>query len=435
MTKNILRAQSRGDSRFARVMTTLAMMLIIATSTWAATDKSFTITFKSSSGASDSSSKVSSVEAIVDEGASYVYSVEAENVYNGKSGYGIKLGTSSKTGSLTLTLSEEVKNVTSIVVNAQQYGTNAADQTLKIQGDSYTTTEEFADYTYTYSTPASVTSIALATATKRTYIKSVTVNYTEEEQGGGSTGGDTKYAVALAEGTVDAANWAIAPAEAAEGAKVTATYSGSKHVKSVTAIVKAAEPISLIVNPEVGQVIGADGKNYADAAAATAAGTTAVAMIAYVGSDNGEAAPYNHGLALALSDADGGNYKSWGPLFTDAGHSKQTDSDNFTIESGLQYNATHNTDDYPAFKAAIANNSIAAPTGCSAWFLASGYQWKQMFAGNASNLQTLAGLQSAYYWSSSENSTNNAWYFETDHGWWYDEGKGSFSLVRSCLAF
>ena len=54
------------------------------------------------------------------------------------------------------------------------------------------------------------------------------------------TGGDTKYTVAMAEGTVDKDNWTISPTEAAEGKPITATYSGSKHVKSVTAVTKAA---------------------------------------------------------------------------------------------------------------------------------------------------------------------------------------------------
>ena len=45
------------------------------------------------------------------------------------------------------------------------------------------------------------------------------------------------YAVTLAEGTEDAKNWTI-PAEAEEGATVTATYSGDKKVKSVKAVKK-----------------------------------------------------------------------------------------------------------------------------------------------------------------------------------------------------
>ena len=45
------------------------------------------------------------------------------------------------------------------------------------------------------------------------------------------------YAVTLAEGTEDADKWTI-PAEAEEGATVTATYSGTRKVKSVTAVKK-----------------------------------------------------------------------------------------------------------------------------------------------------------------------------------------------------
>lgn len=55
---------------------------------------------------------------------------------------------------------------------------------------------------------------------------------------------------------------------------------------------------------DLGKVIGTDGKIYHDAAAAKSAGTTATAMIAYVGSDTG-VATYNHGLAIALSSDDG----------------------------------------------------------------------------------------------------------------------------------
>ena len=54
---------------------------------------------------------------------------------------------------------------------------------------------------------------------------------------------------------------------------------------------------------DIGKVIGTDGKIYRNAAAATSAGTQATAMIAYVGSETGDAT-YNHGLAIALSEED-----------------------------------------------------------------------------------------------------------------------------------
>lgn len=49
------------------------------------------------------------------------------------------------------------------------------------------------------------------------------------------------YSVTLAEGTEDEGNWNV-PAEAAEGATVTATYSGEKKVKSVKAVKKEVGP-------------------------------------------------------------------------------------------------------------------------------------------------------------------------------------------------
>ncbi|MBO7602527.1 MAG: hypothetical protein J6S94_05810, partial [Bacteroidaceae bacterium] len=93
----------------------------------------------------------------------------------------------------------------------------------------------------------------------------------------------------------------------------------------------------------------------------------------------------------------------------------------------------HNTDEYPAFKAAIANNGASTPTGCSAWFLASGYQWKQM--ANAVGGYDKLGLSSFYYWSSSEGSEQKAWVIDSSSGVWSYNSMDSYNLVRSCLAF
>ena len=61
----------------------------------------------------------------------------------------------------------------------------------------------------------------------------------------------TTYKVSVKEGTEDATNWTITPAEAtttgvAQGTGVTATYSGTKKVKSVKAVKKAAVPVTAI---------------------------------------------------------------------------------------------------------------------------------------------------------------------------------------------
>ena len=204
------------------------------------------------------------------------------------------------------------------------------------------------------------------------------------------------------------------------------TYFKTSGIKTLAASKLYTDITVAMQELAVGKVIGKDGIIYNDA---DDAGANAAAVIVYLGSDNGEAAPYNHGLALALSDANGGSRCKWKTSQADAGHTKQT-SDTFTEESGLQYNAMHNSeiDNYPAFKAAIANNGTAAPTGCSAWFLASGYQWKKMAGA--------AGL-SGFYWSSSELDASKAWAFNSGNGNWFQYNKDiTINIrVRSCLAF
>ena len=182
----------------------------------------------------------------------------------------------------------------------------------------------------------------------------------------------------------------------------------------------------------LGWRICSDGNAYA-AAGPLPTGVTAVAKIVYVGSDNGEAAPYNHGLAIALSDANGGTACKWSTSKTKVHTYNTTSNSNFASESGLQYNATHNSDTYPAFQAAIANNGTAAPTGCSSWFLASGYQWLEMIG--PTGLSDLGLQENANYWLSTEYDAENAWTFGTYSGGCSSGGKGFDRRVRSCLAF
>ena len=198
---------------------------------------------------------------------------------------------------------------------------------------------------------------------------------------------------------------------------------------------------------EVGKVFGADGNIYDNATAATTAGTSAVAMITYVGTNTGEASPYNHGLALAMSDANAGSNCAWTTSSGSTVHSQLYSTSSFTSESGVQYNAAQNDVTYPAFKYAIANNGISAPTGCSDWFLASGYQWDQMISAagdyNAlrSGFEGVGGtnMRGDYYWSSSEESGYYAWayYFFSGYGGgkWAKNSKVDGYYVRSAIAF
>lgn len=206
-----------------------------------------------------------------------------------------------------------------------------------------------------------------------------------------------------------------------------------------------AHSVTNAVPGDLGKLIGADGKIYANAAQASAASTTAVAMIAYVGSETGSTA-YNHGLAIALTDAtiEGGKNSKckWSDNTSDIAISASASS-TMTDHKGF-LNGIDATDaftsttpplgaDYTAAKKA-KNYGITAPTGTSGWFLPSSGQWLKFFeaAGvdvanwtywydapapggggtQADNWTMINALLSAvggaveqgYYWSSSEHS-------------------------------
>ena len=121
-----------------------------------------------------------------------------------------------------------------------------------------------------------------------------------------------KYTVKMAEGAGE--GWTIAPAEATttgveENTTVTATYSGGRHVKSVTAVVKAAAPavtyplLSAATTADYGKVMCAAGHLH-DAKTALPDGCTAVGII-------GKVTETGHGLILALKDA---TWQTWNTI-------------------------------------------------------------------------------------------------------------------------
>ena len=248
--------------------------------------------------------------------------------------------------------------------------------------------------------------------------------------------------------------YAAMPAAASSTYKFIVTTDDNKYIKSGTAAITAGKyyqtPLEMTARyplgrgnatvDDIGSVITSEGTMYLNVAAASAANKTPIAVIAYMGSDNGESSPNNHGLALALSDASDGCM--WKTTETDAGHTKQTDlNDNFTPEYGRQYiDNAHNSDDYPAFKAAI-NYSVTGDNIERYWFLPTAYQWQQMInaAGGASNLANMANLATdngSYYWSSSEYSDVSAWrYTFYDRNWVFGNKTTSNHRVRACFAF
>ncbi len=166
------------------------------------------------------------------------------------------------------------------------------------------------------------------------------------------------------------------------------------------------KPMEQATADDIGKVIGADGYIYANKAAAEAKGTTASAMIAYVGSAteptssdiNASMEGHAHGLAIALGPA-GSWQSSWS-----------------------------------AAKDSAAAYAAARPARASTWRLPSAYQWMWMLKGcgsnitpktdigdalefqngNISNLSQACGGGSVFdkYWTSTENENKSGFAYE-----------------------
>ena len=152
------------------------MTTALAGTAWA---ESYTISFNSTTG-SDGTTAISSISDIVASGSDYITSItECEKVYKGKSGYGVKLGSSSAIGKFTMNLSNAGQvNATKITFNACKYGSDNSSLKITINGTSsqtFSLTSDLADYEFT--TSSEISSIKIEGVTKRIYVKSVTVTY------------------------------------------------------------------------------------------------------------------------------------------------------------------------------------------------------------------------------------------------------------------
>ena len=217
----------------------------------------------------------------------------------------------------------------------------------------------------------------------------------------------TTYTLTVKDGTEDAANWSVDPNPAREGQSVTVKYNGTKKVKRVTAAKKAAAHPQAeghaLTAAAVGEIVGSDGMAYAVADKDNLPTfVTAVAMIAYVGSET-EHPTYKHGLAIALSDESG--KMNW-------------------------------------FDAKGACERKAAFNG-AAWLLPSENQWNTMISAAGSYTALRDGfvsvggtnMQADYYWSSTEYDSYSAWLYNFSLGSWPYDLKDNDHYVRACLAF
>lgn len=117
-----------------------------------------------------------------------------------------------------------------------------------------------------------------------------------------------------------------------------------------------SKSLTSLTTDEIGWRIGSDGNAYSPGILPT--GVTAVAIVAYVGSETDEVAPKNHGLAIALSDE--ASKMNWNQAMSETGAAAHTPS----------------------------------ITGYS-WKLPSRENWENMFNANGGNAESHTGLDAA----------------------------------------
>ena len=153
-----------------------------------------TIVFKSlpnntGDSGTDMSSDPSSMRSNVESGTNYITSFsDASKVYQARTNYGWKLGSSGATGYFRVNLAAQAEgwHVTKIKVNALRWGTS--EGSLKVSTSANTTgttidltpNSSFTDYEVTFD-GSDITWFSIATTTKRAFVKSVTLYIDCEE--------------------------------------------------------------------------------------------------------------------------------------------------------------------------------------------------------------------------------------------------------------
>lgn len=159
----------------------MAMIMLSCMSVMVFAAESYTIEFNDVPGltGSDQSQAATTIADIIKSGAEYVSGLNATSVYRAREGYGVKFGTGSKAGSLTLTLADAV-TPDSIVLTACSY--SVSEGALVFMGDinidatnGGVDNKKIANYKKEYDGKTSVSEITIATSAKRAYVISVTV--------------------------------------------------------------------------------------------------------------------------------------------------------------------------------------------------------------------------------------------------------------------
>ncbi len=207
-------------STVARLRLLLVMLLTLTVSAevWA----DYTITFKTN-GNTDGSGAQTNIANLIYSGGEYVSTISASKAYNGKDGFGVKLGSSSSVGYVTMTLTNSGSNIgqikaSKLIVNAAYFKSGPtlkvtatySDNTTSIQ--SLSLTDKIAAYDVALSSTKTLKSIKIESVKDssecRAYCQSIkvvaaaaTTTYTVTYDLNGGTGTTPTQANVAAGGT------------------------------------------------------------------------------------------------------------------------------------------------------------------------------------------------------------------------------------------
>ena len=263
------------------------------------------------------------------------------------------------------------------------------------------------------------------------FIKSITFTIGEPATG---------YSVSLKEGTEDATSWqgkagegeyqALPLEGVAANTTVSVKYNGTKKVKSVKAVKKAAPAYALVsvaTTSDCGKVVCAAGHLH-DAKTAVPAGCTAVGIL-------GKVTETGHGLILALKNAYPQNWNTingWTSVDTYAGTTLKV------LPDGARCSLTS----YTALgEIAVSNWAVAQKSDYEAIFInlgsTAGDEYGTTYDANVIAYITGAGgtaLEDYWYWSATEYDDECAWNFNGT--WWNWEDYKDYPVnVRPVLGF
>ena len=203
------------------------------------------------------------------------------------------------------------------------------------------------------------------------------------------------------------------PAAASTTYKFVVITADNKYIKSGTATIEAGKyyqtpltmspryPLALssATADDLGALLASDGNIYETGAAATAASTTAIGVIAYIGTDNytengsivGGLTFVGHGLVMCLKNAASGVKWSTNSHNNEFGEDanvwgdttlKRTENVSGYMNTKTLAEKTDAATTYPAAYQAKNYTGLTAPaTGTTGWFLPSAQQWVKMIEG------------------------------------------------------